>query len=158
MKQAVEHVPGPWMVEGTAIWQADWRGAATGGKIASVAVSPFSADRNEANARLIAAAPDLLRALEAIIRNGKHSFNDNNGWRPVLTVKMWEDAQAALAMVGVEIECLKSPTGEHVPDWGSMQKVPDLENVCDVWCRYCGASGSLAVEPGDDPDAEDVNW
>lgn len=55
-------------------------------------------------------------------------------------------------------ECHKSPTREHVPDWGSLQRVPDLLNVFDVECKHCGACGSLVIEPGDDPTGEDVNW
>lgn len=62
-----QHTPGPWVVdrshpdwvEGTTIWAND------------VVIAHAVADQHhqtEANARLIAAAPDLLAALEACLR------------------------------------------------------------------------------------------
>ena len=57
-----------------------------------------------------------------------------------------------------EEHCPESPTGEHAPNWATLQRVPDLVNVFDVECKHCGVCGSLVIEPGDDPNAEDVNW
>lgn len=57
-----------------------------------------------------------------------------------------------------EDQCPKSPTGKHAPDWGSLRRVPDLKYVFDVDCKHCGACGSLVIEPGDDPNADDINW
>lgn len=71
-----KHTPGPWHVSGKATINHPVRGW-----IASV--SPV--DR-AANARLIAAAPELLEALERVSRwQGKLSYDD------------WEQVDAAIA-------------------------------------------------------------
>jgi hypothetical protein len=71
-----KHTPGPWVAapyEGygprTTVRQGCER---TGMRIASTfeTTSPRNIERNEANARLIAAAPELLQALMAICDEG----------------------------------------------------------------------------------------
>jgi hypothetical protein len=73
-----EHTPGPWTVEGPV--------ALRGGDYWSVIlpgleepIDLYAADNGEANARLIAAAPDLLEALQEIIKwnEVQHWFNFN---------------------------------------------------------------------------------
>ena len=60
----MSHFPGPWMVHGTLV-----RGMSHGQyiPIARVQSRPFTPEGAEANARLIAAAPDLLAALRALV-------------------------------------------------------------------------------------------
>lgn len=71
LKQAVSgvrepHTPGPWTVElrPSMIWHV--RGAENAVCFTSGSYSPRGKARNEANARLISAAPDLLSALTAL--------------------------------------------------------------------------------------------
>ena len=63
----VEHTPGPWdFIKGDARWFV----RAAGMDIASVGTVPYWENFkpvDEANARLIAAAPDLLAALEGVM-------------------------------------------------------------------------------------------
>lgn len=70
---SAKHTPGPWVAapyEGfgprTTVRQGDEK---TGMRIASTfeTTSPRNIERNEANARLIAAAPELLEALQALV-------------------------------------------------------------------------------------------
>lgn len=81
-----QHTPGPWHYELTVeetsfqvyALESDW--------IVEVEIDDFRTDEiAEANARLIAAAPELLAALRrvhdmALIRGGEH----NSGWTAVL--------------------------------------------------------------------------
>lgn len=70
MSEQKRHTPGPWNVyhdEDGTIWIAQKRsGAITSGVI--VEINPEFSSRPEANARLIAAAPDLLDALSDLSR------------------------------------------------------------------------------------------
>lgn len=59
-----QHTPGPWHVDAPQYW-ADIH-AATGERVAT-ADAEIGEDTTRANARLIAAAPDLLRLLDALI-------------------------------------------------------------------------------------------
>ncbi len=68
---SAQHTPGPWFVahlpDGQGSWVAcdpDGCGIHADGSYMAVCVSPIG----EANARLIAAAPDLLAALEGLFR------------------------------------------------------------------------------------------
>lgn len=58
-----KHTPGPWEISGSSIWNPETHRAiyASGGK-------PIHKrdEEGQANARLIAAAPELLEALEAL--------------------------------------------------------------------------------------------
>lgn len=88
----IAHTPGPWEIQdpmGEDLWivQAgleafEWT------RIASVATDdsedamdrgasrPISKRERAANARLIAAAPDLLAALKAMVLNDQHTYRD----------------------------------------------------------------------------------
>ncbi len=58
-----KHTPGPWQAAGKNIVQAD------GGVVAYVTAYGTTTPRQEANARLISAAPMLLEALQSLIRD-----------------------------------------------------------------------------------------
>lgn len=71
-----KHTPGPWAVDESRhdgcinrIKPFRHIGMASGYK-----VKPGDPEENEANARLMAAAPDLLEALEAFIAHGEQAF------------------------------------------------------------------------------------
>ena len=61
-----EHTPGPWKVVGTEIWGANVKIASGRG-----AYDEKDRQKNKANARLIAAAPDLLEICNKIYYNGE---------------------------------------------------------------------------------------
>lgn len=58
----IQHTPGPWMVNGTAIEGGDMHLAS----VIDARDNPIDAVEVEANARLMAAAPELLEALQKI--------------------------------------------------------------------------------------------
>jgi len=80
MAADTRHTPGPWIGAGpsfggplpryTTEITTEYEGAE--GEVISICELPFAHhdDENEANARLIAAAPDLLEALKTIVENG----------------------------------------------------------------------------------------
>lgn len=66
MTTAATHTPGPWMVDRQypgELWIAE---AGRNYQICMVTGAGFVTERDEADARLIAAAPDLLHALEMV--------------------------------------------------------------------------------------------
>ena len=86
MTTQAKHTPGPW----AALMQdpptiADRRGCRVA---TSCALPGQSAEEQEANARLIAAAPDLLAALRVIAEDGRR-----DGWIPSYH---WGEAQKAI--------------------------------------------------------------
>ena len=62
------HTPGPWRFSGMAIYNAE--ATLPSHKIASMSCSLKDAHEMQANARLIAAAPDLLESLQEILNIG----------------------------------------------------------------------------------------
>ncbi len=60
-----QHAQGPWTVDGLVTKDLDV--ISPDGRIAMIDCDDCDADTLEANARLIAAAPDLLAALQAIV-------------------------------------------------------------------------------------------
>lgn len=83
MNMNTKHTPGP--------WSYDSEGYVYGGEQGLIITDPscsnpdISADQNEANARLIAAAPELLTALENVIQfhygnKGLRGECDHIGW------------------------------------------------------------------------------
>jgi hypothetical protein len=64
--EMTKHTPGPWTVEGRNRTNDGWRLFADSGYGVGVAWDCNGNPENEANARLIAAAPDLLAALKAL--------------------------------------------------------------------------------------------
>jgi len=92
------HTPGPWKIEnghiqqsGIAYWQI------TDGADAICCNQFCYADNSDANARLIAAAPDLLEALKrlAVISDGIYVRMSDGEAR--LMREAWEKADAAIA-------------------------------------------------------------
>ncbi len=102
------HTPGPWMVDGfltTIIWTeghpykngpmriADVRGW---GHLTGAGACRFPEEKavaiQEANARLIAAAPELLTALQAVIASGCPNAKEH----PIMKAA-WERGEAAIA-------------------------------------------------------------
>ena len=64
-----KHTPGPWKAtKNTAYWQID---SERDGQIGDACISQFiegNTDGGEANAKLMAAAPELLESLEKLVR------------------------------------------------------------------------------------------
>lgn len=67
-----KHAPGPWKAQGLAIVASD---RSFVGRVYPWCADPQDAECAKANARLIAAAPELLEALEEIV-----SAADGDGW------------------------------------------------------------------------------
>lgn len=106
------HTPGPWHVEpvtnedGDQFWSDDWNG-----KVWCVCHPQTECDAttvvewiNEADARLIAAAPDLLEALQELVgeelcgdRNPDNAKRETDFYRPVFSWAMRHRARAAIA-------------------------------------------------------------
>ena len=89
----VKHTPGPWGVNQSAdegawdIGTGEWQGDSYGGLQIATAWGFYG--RAEADARLIAAAPELLQALEAMV-----ALLDADGWS---WPQQLADARAAIA-------------------------------------------------------------
>ncbi len=60
------HTPGPWTVRGPIPGPERWKIIDDSGNVPSIATCLDAHGRGAANARLIAAAPDLLKALQAL--------------------------------------------------------------------------------------------
>ena len=80
------HTPGPWMTDvdcsGWSVGTVDKFIAFTNGEHSDEDISP---DEEAANARLMAAAPDLLEALKRVCSHGYRTSPD------------WDNARAAIA-------------------------------------------------------------
>lgn len=114
LEAAGEHTPGPWRVEAgtTLIWgncnPDDHSTRGMGYPIAEARINPSGnwstgpyADEGEANARLIAAAPDLLEALQKLVALhdtfcARHG-NQEDAYNLVAT--RWADFDAARAAI-----------------------------------------------------------
>jgi len=59
----MSHTPGPWVTKGFKIWEERKFGQARAGIVGEASLPWHDSETTEANARLIAAAPDLLEAL-----------------------------------------------------------------------------------------------
>ena len=101
----MEHTPGPWKAQSWLI-TADRKTNSRCGAIASiVTTATMYEDKWDANARLIAAAPDLLEALKGTVQalysaNGfseKKLFNSSP-----YCLKMVEDAEQAINKARVD--------------------------------------------------------
>ncbi len=89
MKNTTPHCPGPWKVEGSAIKYVDHGNWLT---IATAQNYRFTNEGNAANARLIAAAPELLAALQSITSVANRKEVD-----PFAMFAAIEKARAAIA-------------------------------------------------------------
>lgn len=59
-----EHTPGPWVTKGFRIWELAKFGQSRTGIVAQTSIAWRTSKETEANANLLAAAPDLLKALQ----------------------------------------------------------------------------------------------
>jgi len=46
----------------------------------------------------------------------------------------------------------KATDKKHEPDPRSAQQADKTDFVVDYWCKHCGLSGSVAIDPAD------INW
>ena len=89
------HTPGPWLVEGRTVYALNDDGYNRFSALVQDAHTP--GDELEANARLIAAAPELLEALEDIANDYAERFDmDSQSTNPGMKVVV-ENARAAIA-------------------------------------------------------------
>lgn len=72
-----KHTPGPWLTEGNFVYALNGEGKYAVNRFSASIQPGYTTDETrtkiaemEANARLIAAAPDLLAALQALYSNG----------------------------------------------------------------------------------------
>ena len=93
----IKHTKGPWEMDaGLNIHGPDNRLVANcGGRSQNFDTEKCEAE-NKANAHLIAAAPELLEALEMMVRQfGPHPREDTEGWRE--EYEACDSARAAIA-------------------------------------------------------------
>lgn len=43
--------------------------------------------------------------------------------------------------------CPKATDGKHIPDPESIATRSSKEMVVDIWCKNCGCSGSVTIDP-----------
>ena len=93
----IKHTPGPWQINNFDPFQVcDADGEARG--CAAIAVMHGTAKEKRANARLIAAAPELLAALECLLGDIEQDMlTDRGAHRMVKSGKRVEQARAAIA-------------------------------------------------------------
>ena len=102
-----KHTPGPWQLHREketfqgAPRDAEIRGA--GGRYVVVRLGKINHDQQDANARLIAAAPDLLAACEALERWSR----DNGGGAYLEGLKWTKDIQDAVCDARAAIAAAK---------------------------------------------------
>ena len=88
-----KHTPGPWMESSFEVW-SPLNGKRFGKVVANLRRAEAPDDEARANARLIAASPDLLAALNALrTANGSDDFE---GWHPAFRDAI-DMARAAIA-------------------------------------------------------------
>ena len=86
-----KHTKGPWEA------RADWIVGFNGTLHIATIPRAFDGDYSEANALLIAAAPDLLAACKAVMNNANHIDCDAEKKRYIIGQKEFELIDAALA-------------------------------------------------------------
>lgn len=87
----MSHTPGPWLIEPKAargLWLHD-----SNGEFIALATKRDDAAEEDANARLIAAAPDLLAALKQLTAGMNDRFNSN----PAVQAREVFEARQAIA-------------------------------------------------------------
>lgn len=100
LEAAGEHTPGPWRAEHTGYY---WHVVSSEGAVTDVCPSQFigggtienPSPREPANARLIAAAPDLLDALIEALPYVE-SCEYDNGYKPGAVAKVVRNMNAAI--------------------------------------------------------------
>jgi hypothetical protein len=87
-----QHTPGPWFLNGPWNIYADRTAQQMRGKCVAQIVKQGNTEEREANARLIAAAPELLAALESLVSDAYLSLPNGNA-----STKAIDYARAAIA-------------------------------------------------------------
>lgn len=98
MSKVTKHTPGPWKHDNNTVYSLHLRNGKPSNRFyASIYVDfayGVSAKEGEANARLMAAAPELLEALQMLLRSHRHlSFLDS---KSMSDSPIEEHAQAAI--------------------------------------------------------------
>ena len=91
------HTPGPWAVSQDALWFAEGPSVRTPAR--HIARMWGDTPEDQANARLIAAAPELLEALRAIVEGPNNSHLADDQLAHVLRVNLHTIAIARAAIV-----------------------------------------------------------
>lgn len=93
---SANHTPGPWTNHGCYIYRVGTDGKRTGPAIANTRVDEFvTPEEEQHNARLIAAAPDLLEAIKKCAAVCAGETTHKNG-----LIEALESARAALGKAG----------------------------------------------------------
>ena len=82
-----EHTPGPWGCIDTSYHAHDYRLTKPNGEPLPLTIVANDHGEQRANARLIAAAPELLAALEALVWSAKPSRDRDNARELIAKVK-----------------------------------------------------------------------
>jgi|SRR5689334_19242645 len=100
-RNEAKHTPGPWrVVERERDDNAAYSIESESGIIVANVISGLGLETEAANARLIAAAPDLLAALHALLDRIDHHFGDTHRYGQGNEWREQEDARAAIAKAG----------------------------------------------------------
>lgn len=93
----MSHTPGPWVTKGFKIWEERKFVQGRAGIVGEASISWHDSKTTEANARLIAAAPDLLQALEDLeIAEQIYRHNhDLHGAGDMRTGQSWDKMRKA---------------------------------------------------------------
>lgn len=106
-----QHTPGPWTVDNDLARSQDgqWERVISGpnGEVAALVIAttgdgmgdPVPDDERDANAHLIAAAPELLAVLQTLAAHYDRLCHSENGERLAVALEMRPDAYAAFAAI-----------------------------------------------------------
>lgn len=90
-----KHTPGPWMADNGETYGNIWRiQSPIGSNVKIVAEMVCASAEAEANARLIAAAPEMYEALQMFL-----AYNDQGGPLHFDTDAMWAKARSVVAKI-----------------------------------------------------------
>ncbi|HFF2105780.1 TPA: hypothetical protein ACGBGH_004783 [Pseudomonas aeruginosa] len=94
-----KHTPGPWFVNGRESYTKYVEARIGGGLLQEVAACgpTEQQEQQEANARLIAAAPELLEALQGMIEVYGGQYNDDCLPKASTELELIQQARAAIA-------------------------------------------------------------
>jgi hypothetical protein len=93
MTTQATHTPGPWEISKNEVGELDICEAGAGNMLADLAKCKNAV----ANARLIAAAPDLLEALRGLLRETRQSVPNINVKKHFSLMVQMEEAKSAIA-------------------------------------------------------------
>ena len=134
------HTPGPWEITGPNVRESKSRG------LLFVQSCPFAdaepdADEQDANRKLVAAAPDLLLAAKAFL-----AVLENVDFSPLTDGTYDQIPWAALEQAIAKTEGREAPTNDQPPSFyrtwfkdcatGNHQCY-DENQICGCWCKDC---------------------